>query len=86
MKKEDIRVTVEAGVLSIAGERKVEKEEKHKKYHRIERSYGAFTRSFTLPEGVSSDKLSAEFKDGVLKVHLPKDEKAKPTPVEVKIG
>lgn len=86
MKKEEIKVTVEAGVLSIAGERKVEKEEKHKKYHRIERSYGAFTRSFTLPEGVSSDKLSAEFKDGVLKVHLPKDEKAKATPVEVKIG
>jgi HSP20 family protein len=86
MNKEDIKVTAEGGVLSITGERKVEKEEKHKKYHRIERSYGTFTRSFTLPEGASSDKISAEFKDGVLKVHLPKDEKAKPKPVEVKIG
>jgi len=86
MTKEDIKVTVEGGVLSITGERKVEKEEKHKKYHRIERSYGTFTRSFTLPEAASADKVSAEFNDGVLKVHLPKEEKAKPKSVEVKIG
>ena len=86
MNKEDIKVTVEGGVLSIRGERKVEKEEKDKKYHRIERSYGTFTRSFTLPEGTSGDKISAEFKDGVLKVHLPKDEKGKTKSVEVQIG
>jgi HSP20 family protein len=84
--KEDIKVTVEGGVLSITGERKAEKEEKNKKYHRIERSYGTFTRTFTLPEAASAEKVSAEFKDGVLKVHLPKDEKAKPKSVEVKIG
>jgi HSP20 family protein len=86
MSKENIKVTVEGDVLSITGERKVEKEEKNKKYHRIERNYGAFTRSFTLPDDASGDKVSAEFKDGVLKVHLPKDEKAKSKSVEVKIG
>lgn len=86
MNKEDIKVTVESGVLSITGERKVEKDEKHKEYHCIERSYGTFTRSFTLPEGAASDKISAEFKDGVLKVRLPKDENLKPKSVEVKIG
>jgi HSP20 family protein len=85
LNKENIKVSVEGGVLSIAGERKVEKEEKNKKYHRIERSYGSFTRSFTLPDDASGEKVSAEFKDGVLKVHLPKEEKAKSNSVEVKI-
>ena len=63
--KEDVKVTVEGGALSITGERKAEKEEKDKKYHRIERSYGTFVRSFTLPGGAASEKVSAEFKDGV---------------------
>jgi len=84
--KEDVKVTVENGVLSISGERKSEKEEKDKKYHRIERTYGSFVRAFTLPEGTAGDKMNAEFKDGVLKLHLPKDETAKPKTVEVKIG
>jgi HSP20 family protein len=84
--KEDVRVSVEGGVLSITGERKAEKEEKNKKYHRIERSYGSFARSFTLPEGAAGDKVSAEFKDGVLRVHLPKDEAAKRKSIEVKVG
>jgi len=84
--KEDVKVTVEGGVLSITGERKSEKEEKDKKYHRTERSYGSFIRSFTLPEGTLTDKIGAEFKDGILKLHLPKDEKAKPKTVDVKIG
>jgi HSP20 family protein len=77
VKKEDVKVTVENGVLAVAGDRHFEKEEKDKKYHRIERSYGNFLRSFTLPEGTDGAKVRAEFKDGVLKVHLPKDEKAK---------
>lgn len=85
VKKEEVKVNVENGVMTISGERKFEKEEKNKKYHRIERSYGSFMRSFTLPEGTSGEKVSAEFKDGVLKVHLPKDEKAKPKAVEVNV-
>jgi len=83
--KEDVKVTVEGGVLSITGERKEEKEEKDKKYHRIERSYGSFVRSFTIPEGGMTDKIAAEFRNGVLKLHLPKDEKAKAKMIDVKI-
>ena len=85
LKKEEVKVTVENGELTISGERKFEKEEKGKKYHRIERSYGSFLRSFTLPEGVSGEKVVADFSEGVLKVHLPKDEKAKPKSFEVKV-
>jgi HSP20 family protein len=84
VKKEDVKVTVENGVLTITGERKLEKEEKDKKYHRLERSYGNFLRSFTLPDGADGSKVSAEFKDGALAVHLPKGEKAKPKAIEVK--
>jgi HSP20 family protein len=72
MKKEDVKVTVENGTLRISGERKAEKEEKTKKYHRIERSYGAFERTFTLPAGADGSKVNADYKDGVLTVHLPK--------------
>jgi HSP20 family protein len=86
VKKEDVKVSVENGVLTVTGERKFEKEEKDKKYHRIERAYGNFFRSFTLPEGADGAKVSADFKDGVLKVHLPKNEKAKPKTVEVKVA
>jgi HSP20 family protein len=86
VKKEDVKVTVENGVLTITGERKLEKEEKEKKYHRIERSYGNFLRSFTLPDYADGSRVSAEFKDGVLKVHLPKSEKAKPKAIEVKVA
>jgi HSP20 family protein len=77
VKKEDVKVSIENGVLSISGERKSEKEEKGKKYHRVEQTYGTFMRSFTLPEGSSGEKISAEFRDGILKVRLPKDEKGK---------
>jgi HSP20 family protein len=85
LKKEEVKVSVENGELTISGERKSEKEEKGKKFHRIERSYGSFLRSFTLPESVNAEKVSAEFKDGVLSVHLPKDERAKPKSIEVKV-
>ena len=84
IKKEDVKVSVEKKVLTIQGERKQEKEEKGKKYHRIERSYGAFERSFTLPDDADEGKVSAEFKEGVLSVHLGKSEKAMPKPIEVK--
>ena len=85
LKKEDVNVTVENGELTITGERKLEKEEKGRKFHRIERSYGSCMRSFTLPEGVSAEKACADFRDGVLEVHLPKDEKAKPKAIAIKV-
>jgi HSP20 family protein len=86
VKKEEVKVTVENGALRITGERKFEKEEKTKKVHRVERSYGTFLRAFTLPEGTEGAKVTAEFKEGVLKVHLPKTEKAKVTATEVKVA
>jgi HSP20 family protein len=86
VKKEDVKLTVENGTLTITGERKFEKEEKGKKYHRMERAYGSFMRSFTLPEGAAGDKTTAGFKGGVLKVHLPKSAEAKPKPIEVQVS
>jgi HSP20 family protein len=86
VKKEDVKVSVENGLLTITGERKFEKEEKDKKYHRIERSYGNFLRSFSLPDGTDGSKATADFKDGVLKVHVPKSEKALPKAVDVKVA
>jgi HSP20 family protein len=85
MKKEDVKVTVDHGILSVSGERKTEKEDKKKKFHRIERSYGTFRRSFALPEDTDSTKVTAEFRDGVLKVHLPTTaiERSKATQVKV---
>lgn len=84
--KDDVKVTVQEDVLTITGERILEKEEKGKKYHRVERAYGRFGRSFTLPEDADGNGVVAEFRDGVLKVHLPKSEKAKPKTIEVQIG
>jgi len=83
--KDDVKVTVEGGTLTISGERKIEKEEKGKRFHRIERAYGSFMRSFALPDDADATGVSAEFKDGVLKVHLPKTKAAKPKQIEVKI-
>src|SRR5271157_1093592 len=86
VKKEDVKVTAEEGTLTITGERKFEKEEKGKKYHRVERAYGTFVRNFSLPDDASPGKVSAEFKDGVLSVHLAKTLKAKPQQIEVKVA
>ena len=85
VKKEDVKVTVENNTLRITGERKLEKEEKGKKFHRIERMYGTFERDFLLPENARGDKVTADYRDGVLKVHIPKNEKATPEAVEVKV-
>lgn len=85
VKKEDVKVTVDNGRLAISGERKLEKEEKDRKYHRIERSYGSFLRSFTLPDATDPGKVVADFKDGVLKVHVPKAGNVPPKSVEVKV-
>ncbi|PYL10347.1 MAG: heat-shock protein Hsp20 [Verrucomicrobia bacterium] len=85
MKKDDVKVTVEDGILSVSGERKGEKEDHKKKFHRIERSFGTFRRSFTLPEDADSTKVTAEFRDGVLKVHLPTTVRAKSKTIDVKV-
>ncbi len=85
MKKDEVRVTVEDGILSVSGERKSEKEDLKKKFHRIERCYGTFRRSFTLPEDADSTKVTAEFHDGVLKVHLPTTPIARSKAIEVKV-
>ena len=86
MKKEDVRLTVENEVLAISGERTFEKEEKGKKYHRTERAYGRFVRSFSLPEDADGSRVSADYKDGMLHVHLPKSQKAKPKAIEIKVA
>ena len=86
VKKDDVKVTVQDDVLTITGERTLEKEEAGRKYHRVERAYGRFARSFTLPEDADGNNVAAEFKDGVLKVHLPKSERAQTKSIEVKIG
>ncbi|MES2920596.1 MAG: Hsp20/alpha crystallin family protein [Verrucomicrobiota bacterium] len=84
--KEDVKVTLENGVLTVTGERKFEKEESHKKWHRVERSYGSFARSFALPDDGDPAKVNAEFKDGILKVSVTKSEKARPKQIEVKVN
>jgi HSP20 family protein len=84
--KKDVKVTVQEGVLTIQGERKKELEEKDKRFHRVERVYGTFMRTFTLPEDVAEENVRAEFKDGMLFVHLPKTAKPKPKAVEVKVA
>ena len=86
MKKEEIKINVHDDVLTVSGERKYEKEEKGKKFHRVERAYGSFMRSFTLPENADGSKVNAEYKDGMLKIHLPKTEQTKKKAVEVKIA
>lgn len=86
VKKNDVKVRVEDGVLYISGERHFEKEEKGKRYHRVERAYGSFTRSFALPEDADAQQVNADFKDGVLSVHVAKDKNAKPKYIEVKVA
>ena len=86
VKKEDVKVMVENGVLTITGERKFEKEETNKKWHRVERSYGSFARTFALPDNGDAAKVNAEFKDGMLKVRIAKSEAARPKQIEVKVS
>ena len=86
IRKEDVKVTIENGVLTLQGERRQEKEEKGKRFHRVERAYGTFLRTFTVPLDAEEDKVAAEFKDGILRVHLPKTTKPRPKAVEVKVA
>jgi HSP20 family protein len=84
--KEDVKVTLESGMLCIRGERHQEKEENDKKFHRIERSYGHFVRTFRLPDDVDESAIKADFKDGMLNVTLSKSATAKPKSVEVTVS
>ena len=84
--REDVKVNLDNNVLSISGERRLENEEKRDGYHRVERVYGQFFRSFTLPPNVNAEAIKAEFKDGILRLSLPKKEEAKPKQIEVKVS
>ena len=84
--KENVKVEMLDGVLTIEGERKREKEEKGKKFHKVERAYGTFVRQFALPSEVEATKIQAEFKDGMRNVHLPTTAAAKPKGIEVKVA
>ncbi len=86
VKKDEVKVSVQDDVLSITGERKYEMEENNKKVHRVERAYGSFARTFTVPEDADAEHVAAEFRDGILQVHLPKSEKAKPKSIDVTVG
>jgi HSP20 family protein len=85
VKKEDVKVTVDGGMITIAGERKQQKEEKTEKFHRVESVYGSFSRSFSLPDHVDTKSIKCESQDGVLTVHIPKTEIEKTRPIEIKV-
>lgn len=85
VKREDVKVTVDQGVITIEGERRYEKEDKTEKYHRVESFHGAFSRSFSLPENTSADGIRCESKDGVLTVHIPKVKAAAPQAKQIKV-
>jgi HSP20 family protein len=86
VKREDVHLSVADGVLRLTGERKQEREEKGRKYHRVERHYGAFTRAFTLPENVDASRIRADFKDGMLSVRMPKAAVMASKTTEIKIA
>ncbi len=85
VKKEDVKVTLDQGMLTIEGERKQEKEDKTEKYHRVESFHGAFSRSFSLPENASADGIRCESRDGVLTVHIPKVKVEAPKARQIKV-
>jgi HSP20 family protein len=83
MKREDVKITLSENVLTITGEKKTTHKSNDKKYHRLERSYGTFQRSFSLPHLIQADKISATVKDGILEIVVPKSEEAKPREISV---
>ncbi|MEZ5427686.1 MAG: Hsp20/alpha crystallin family protein [Pyrinomonadaceae bacterium] len=83
MKREDFELSIENNVITLRGERRFEKKDEGDNYHRVERAYGSFTRSFNLPRTVSTEDIKAEFKNGILTVNLPKKEEAKARKIEV---
>ena len=85
VKREDVKVTVDSGMITIEGERKQQKEDKSERFHRLESFYGSFARSFALPDDVDVDAIRCESKDGVLTVHLPKVKTEKHQPKQIKV-
>jgi HSP20 family protein len=83
MGEDDVSIEIKDGVLTISGERKAEHEEEGEGFHRVEREFGSFSRSLSLPEGVDPTTVDATFKDGVLEVRVPKPEAAKPTRIKI---
>jgi len=83
---DDVEIRVEDNTLYLKGERKFEKEVKEQNYHRVERSYGTFTRTFSLPNSIDSDKVAATYKDGVLTLTMPKKEEAKPKTIKINVS
>jgi HSP20 family protein len=86
VRREDVKVTVQDGTLTLTGERKSEKEDNGRKFHRVERYYGRFERSFNIPDNADPENVKADFKDGVLRVHLAKSEKARAKQIDVKVN
>ena len=84
VKREDIKVTYENNILTVEGERKLEPAGEREKYHRVERGYGAFRRTFTVPASIDASRVDASYQDGVLTIKLPRREEAKPRTIEVK--
>jgi HSP20 family protein len=85
VKKEDVQVTLDDGMITIRGERKQQKEDKTERFHRVESVYGSFERSFSLPENVNADAIRCESRDGVLSVHIPKAEASKSKPKQIAV-
>lgn len=83
IKEEDLKIKIEDGMLIISGERKFEKEDKKENYYRMERSYGSFSRSFSLPDNIERDKIAAKYENGLLKISLPKKAESQPKEIPV---
>jgi HSP20 family protein len=86
VRRDEVKVEIDGGVLTMEGERRQEKEDKGRRFHRVERSYGKFVRRLAVPTEVDETRVAADFKDGVLSVHLPKTAQAKPRAIDVKVA
>jgi len=83
--REQVDISIESGQLTFTGSRSFEKESENRKFHRVERAYGSFSRTFSLPDDADAERIHAEYKDGMLKIHMPKSEHARPRRIEVKV-
>ncbi|HVM33085.1 MAG TPA: Hsp20/alpha crystallin family protein [bacterium] len=85
LRKEDVKISLSDNVLEISGEKRSEERAKDRTYHRVERSYGAFRRTYAISKPIQADKIAARYKDGVLEITVPKAEEAKPREIEIKV-